>query len=74
MQEIMKLINQAINQHMTENGHSFDLTSLNLIHRVDKFYELNAYESFYINHNNNKNLMNENNGPIANSIFTKFYV
>lgn len=63
----------SVAKHMMENSHSIDRTSLKLVHRVDKFYELDAYESFYIHQNKNKNLMNENNGPIANSIFTKFY-
>lgn len=43
------------------------------IYRVDKFYALNAFETFYINKNKNKELMNENDGPITNSIFSKYY-
>lgn len=63
----------SVAKHMIENGHSFDLANLNLVQRVDKFYALNAFESYYINKNKNGNLMNENDGPIANSIFTKYY-
>lgn len=64
----------SVAKHMVDNNHTFELSNLKLIHRVDKFYELNAHESFYIHKNkNNRNLMNENDGPIANSIFTKYY-
>lgn len=33
---------------MAENNHSFDLSSLKLIIRVDNFYELNSFESLGI--------------------------
>lgn len=62
----------SVAKHMIENGHCFDQSGLKLIKRVDDFYKLNAFESFYINKNKNI-LMNENDGPIRNSIFTKFY-
>lgn len=62
----------SVAKHMVDFNHNMDLSCLKLIHRVDNFYELNAYESFYINKFKD-NLMNENNGPIQNSIFSKFY-
>lgn len=64
----------SVARHMTENGHCFDISSLKLVKRVDEFYKLNAFESFYINRIKNKHtLMNENNGPIKNSIFEKYF-
>lgn len=64
----------SVAKHMLDNDHNFDLSSLKLIQRVDNFYELNATESFYINKfKNSNNLMNENDGPIKNSIFAKYY-
>lgn len=62
----------SVAKHMNELNHHFDQSSLKLICRVNKFYELNAQESFYI-HKNRDNLMNENEGPIKNSIFSKYY-
>lgn len=65
----------SVAKHMITNDHSFDISNLKLVHKVDKFYELNAFESYYINKGkNDSKLMNENDGPIRNSIFTKFNV
>lgn len=52
---------------MIKNKFNFDLADLKLIHRVDTFYELNAFVPFYINENKN-NLMND-----SNSIFARYY-
>ncbi|XP_031634452.1 uncharacterized protein LOC116347852 [Contarinia nasturtii] len=60
-------------KHMIENGHKMSIANLKLLHRVNKCNELDAYESYYINRNKN-NSMNENDGPIYNSIFGKFDV
>lgn len=61
----------SIAEHMLENGHNFDLSLL--IKRVDEFYKFNAFEAFYIDKSKNNKLTNENNGPIKNSIFPKYY-
>ena len=53
----------SVTKHMLENKHCFDLSGLKLVKRVDEFYKLNAFDK----------LMNENFGPISNSISTKYY-
>lgn len=63
----------SVAKHMVEANHTFDESDVKLIKRVDNFYELDANESFYINKYKN-NLMNENEGPIKNSVFTKYYI
>lgn len=52
----------SIARHMIDNDHRFSISNLKLIQRVDKFYQLNAYESYHIS--KRTNLMNENKGPI----------
>lgn len=59
----------SIARHMINNNHSFSIDNLKLIQRVDKYYKLNAFESYHINRGNN--LMNENEGPIKDPIFSK---
>lgn len=62
----------SIARHMIDNDHNFSISNLKLIQRVDKSYKLNAYESYHISKRNN--LINENEGPILNPIFSKVNV
>lgn len=54
--EIDKFI---VAKHMNENSYHFDLSDSRLVHRIDKCYELDSFESLYINKHRD-NIMNEN--------------
>ncbi|RYX84500.1 hypothetical protein EON73_03315, partial [bacterium] len=72
----LSLINENSMEEMgwTKFAYQAELNKkLKLMKCVNNNYELDALESFYINKFKNENLLNENNGPIANSIFEKFY-
>lgn len=62
----------SVAKHVLSFDHGVEKSNLKLLHCVNNYYELDAYESFYINKFKD-NLMNENDGPIKNSIFNKFY-
>lgn len=62
----------SVAKHIIAYGHNFDLSDFRLIRRVGNFYEFKTFESFYM-HKIKNNLMNENEGPIKNSVFTKYF-
>lgn len=61
----------SVAKHMIENQHTTSIENLKLVQKVNKYYKLDAYESLYI-HKNKDIAMNENDGPIYNSVFNKF--
>lgn len=69
----MDVDKSSVARHMIDNNHSTNESNFKMLKRVNKYYELDAFESYFI-HNNLTNLMNENDGPIKNSIFAKIQI
>ena len=52
----------SVAKHMLKEGHKTDLSKFKLIQKVNKYNELDAYESLHIN--KNEGHLNENEGPV----------
>uniref|UniRef100_A0A1B6G949 GIY-YIG domain-containing protein n=1 Tax=Cuerna arida TaxID=1464854 RepID=A0A1B6G949_9HEMI len=58
----------AVANHCLNSGHSISKQNLKLQKQVTTPKFLNAWESYFINHANSDNLLNQEDGPIQNSI------